>query len=209
MIKAIIFDIDGVLADSLASNARYMKDVLKLAGYRFSVKQYRNMFHLSMWDIIKKVTKLHTAADIKKIQERAKKMPDRPEYFGRPTPFSQVIIKSLATRYKIALVSSRIRKNITHDYFIIAPRVQKYLTTFVGYEDTKHHKPHPEPLLVAARRLKVRPDECVYVGDAPTDAQAARRAGIRFIAYGRRIPNPQYSIRSLKTLPRLIRELDS
>ncbi len=39
-------------------------------------------------------------------------------------------------------------------------------------------KPHPQPLLLAAERIGVPPSECVYVGDALRDVQAARAAGM-------------------------------
>ncbi len=46
----------------------------------------------------------------------------------------------------------------------------------VAHDDVSAHKPDPEPLLLAARKLGVAPAQAVYVGDAATDIQAARRA---------------------------------
>lgn len=46
-------------------------------------------------------------------------------------------------------------------------------------DTTPHAKPHPEPLLEAARRLGVAPDACIYVGDDERDAVAGRAAGMR------------------------------
>ena len=51
-----------------------------------------------------------------------------------------------------------------------------------GQEDTVRHKPHPEPLLYAAARLRVAPRDCVYVGDATVDVEAARAAGMGAVA---------------------------
>ena len=48
----------------------------------------------------------------------------------------------------------------------------------IGGDSTPHTKPHPAPLLEAARRLGVEPGRCVYVGDDPRDMQAARAAGM-------------------------------
>jgi 2-phosphoglycolate phosphatase len=45
-------------------------------------------------------------------------------------------------------------------------------------DTTPHAKPHPEPLLEAARRLAVLPADCVYVGDDLRDVQAGRAAGM-------------------------------
>jgi phosphoglycolate phosphatase len=48
----------------------------------------------------------------------------------------------------------------------------------VGGDSTPHTKPHPEPLLEAARRLGCAPQRCVYVGDDYRDMRAARAAGM-------------------------------
>ena len=41
--------------------------------------------------------------------------------------------------------------------------------TIVGGDETKRHKPDPEPLLLAAERMRADPAECAYVGDSPFD----------------------------------------
>jgi pyrophosphatase PpaX len=46
----------------------------------------------------------------------------------------------------------------------------------VGGDETERHKPDPEPLLEAARRLAVEPMDCAYVGDSPFDIRAAKAA---------------------------------
>ena len=52
----------------------------------------------------------------------------------------------------------------------------------VGGDTTGRAKPHPEPLLHAARVLGVPPADCLYVGDDLRDIQAARAAGMRALA---------------------------
>src|SRR5437870_2255201 len=54
--------------------------------------------------------------------------------------------------------------------------------TVVGGDETDRHKPHPEPLLLAAERMQADPDECAYVGDSPFDVRAAKAAGMRAVA---------------------------
>jgi phosphoglycolate phosphatase len=49
-------------------------------------------------------------------------------------------------------------------------------------DTTPHSKPHPEPLLAAARAMGLPPESLVYVGDDLRDAQAARAAGMTMIA---------------------------
>ena len=52
----------------------------------------------------------------------------------------------------------------------------------ISGDSTPHAKPHPAPLLEAARRLAVAPAECIYVGDDLRDVQAGRAAGMRTVA---------------------------
>ncbi len=52
----------------------------------------------------------------------------------------------------------------------------------ISGDTTPHAKPHPEPLLEAARRLALEPAQCVYVGDDERDILAARAAGMYSVA---------------------------
>jgi pyrophosphatase PpaX len=54
--------------------------------------------------------------------------------------------------------------------------------TVVGGDETEKHKPDPEPLLLAARRMNADPAETAYVGDSPFDIRAAKAAGMYAIA---------------------------
>ena len=52
----------------------------------------------------------------------------------------------------------------------------------VSGDTTPHAKPHPEPLFEAARRMKIDPQSCIYVGDDERDIQAGRAAGMKTVA---------------------------
>ncbi|WP_427915434.1 phosphoglycolate phosphatase [Ramlibacter sp. MMS24-I3-19] len=52
----------------------------------------------------------------------------------------------------------------------------------VGGDSTPHSKPHPAPLLEAARQLGIEPRRCIYVGDDERDIVAARAAGMPSVA---------------------------
>jgi len=58
VIKAIIFDVDGVLIDSFKANLKFNQDLMKSTGYPPPTRQnYKKMFHLSLLDLIKTWTK--------------------------------------------------------------------------------------------------------------------------------------------------------
>ena len=52
----------------------------------------------------------------------------------------------------------------------------------VSGDTTPHAKPHPAPLLEAARRMQIAPESCIYVGDDERDIQAGRAAGMKTVA---------------------------
>jgi phosphoglycolate phosphatase len=52
----------------------------------------------------------------------------------------------------------------------------------VAGDSTPHTKPHPAPLLEAARRMGLPPERCVYIGDDSRDMQAGRAAGMATLA---------------------------
>jgi pyrophosphatase PpaX len=54
--------------------------------------------------------------------------------------------------------------------------------TIVGGDETRRHKPDPEPLLLAAQRMGAALEECAYVGDSPFDVRAAKAAGMFAVA---------------------------
>jgi pyrophosphatase PpaX len=52
----------------------------------------------------------------------------------------------------------------------------------VGAEDTERHKPDPDPILEALRRMSAEPADAAYVGDSPFDVRAAKAAGVFAVA---------------------------
>jgi pyrophosphatase PpaX len=62
------------------------------------------------------------------------------------------------------------------------PGLEENFDILIGAEDTARHKPDPDPLLEALRRLDARPQEAAYVGDSPFDIRAAKAAGIYAVA---------------------------
>jgi phosphoglycolate phosphatase-like HAD superfamily hydrolase len=79
--------------------------------------------------------------------------------------------------------------------------------------DTLRKKPHPEPLRMAMRRMKLDPSACVYVGDAPQDVEMAQRAGVCAIGVLSPFPTekrlraarPEFLIGSIKELPDVLK----
>jgi pyrophosphatase PpaX len=82
---------------------------------------------------------------------------------------------------RLGVVTSKRRVGIELAFKAL-PELERVFDVAVGTDDTERHKPHPDPLLLAAERLGARPEETAYVGDSPFDIQAARAAGMFAVA---------------------------
>ena len=185
MIKALVFDIDGVLIDSFDANLKFFQDLLSKTGYKPPTKkEYSPIFHLSMLDVIRICTKSSDEKEIKRVWEmgRSRKV-KYPIFLLKTTKDLEKTIIELSGKYLLGIVTNRVKEGI---YKIpVLSRLKKYFQITVAYQDTKNHKPHPDPLLLACKKLGVNPDEAVYVGDAQSDIIAGKAAGMKVIFFSK------------------------
>jgi pyrophosphatase PpaX len=62
------------------------------------------------------------------------------------------------------------------------PWLEEQFEVVIGHEDTERHKPDPDPVFLALKRLEATPSESAYVGDSPFDIRAAKAAGAFAVA---------------------------
>ena len=77
---------------------------------------------------------------------------------------------------QLGIVTAKRRKTVDLAFAILP--LERYFDTVVTSEQTKHHKPHPEPVLTALDRLGSEPEEAAFVGDSPFDMGAGKAAGV-------------------------------
>jgi pyrophosphatase PpaX len=206
MIKAVIFDIDGVLIDSLNANVKFFQEIMVLSGYKRPNKDtIKKLFHHPMWDTVKHLTGETSDEKIKKVWDLGHTHSYPMELLTMPEGAKE-IIRILDRKYPLALVTSRIKRGVENYYKF--SKMKKYFKTHVSFEDSKNHKPHPEPLLIAAKQLKVKPEFCVYIGDGISDIVAGKAAGMKVILYGsRRRKGADLATRNFKEIPDLVTRL--
>ncbi|HEV7641089.1 MAG TPA: HAD-IA family hydrolase [Gaiellaceae bacterium] len=78
--------------------------------------------------------------------------------------------------HRLGIVTAKRRATV--DLAFARLPIEQLFETVVGGDETKLHKPHPEPLLLALQRLGASPEDAVYVGDSPFDMEAAKAAGL-------------------------------
>ena len=208
MIKAVLFDIDGVLLDSFDAGLRLFQDMLTYMGYPKPTRsEFKKVFHLPLIPVLKHFTKSELTEELERLHEIVEKVPYHAELLSEP-PHTKETLKELSKKYALGIITSRNKEGLSKRYFPYS-HTQEYFSVFVTVEDVKHHKPHPEPLLLAAKRLKLKPSECVYVGDSHTDIEAGEAAGMKTILYGgKRHADAAAHTRSFEKLPALVASLN-
>lgn len=203
MIRAIIFDVDGVLLDSFEANFEFFQNLMTRAGYRAPTKdEYLPLFHRTLRDTVQILTGLKSEAEIKRICDLIDVVGNQPPIITAGAP---KVIKDLSREYALAVVTSR---NKAYAYEPPLNALEPFFKATVAYEDTTRHKPDPEPLLLAASQLGVRPEECVYVGDVENDLTAARAADMKFILYSKEGKDgADGRVSRFKDIPKLIHQL--
>ncbi|KKW10645.1 MAG: putative phosphatase [Parcubacteria group bacterium GW2011_GWA2_49_9] len=207
--KAVLFDIDGVLLDSFDAGLRLFQDMLASMGYpKPTRREFRKVFHLPLVPVLKHFTKSELTEELERIHELVEKIPYHSELLSEPEHAKETLM-TLSKSYKLGIVTSRNKAGLSRRYFPFA-NTRKFFSAWVTVEDVTHHKPHPEPLLLAAKRLKLKPSECVYIGDSHTDIDAGKAAGMKTILYGgKKHADADAHVRSFEKLPEVVEKLAS
>lgn len=131
----------------------------------------------------------------------------------RLLPGARNVIRRLARRVTLGIVTSGTRWRVREQ--LRGFNLAVHFSACVCAEDASRRKPHPAPLNLALRRLKLPPDQCVYVGDSPEDIEMARRARVRAIGVRGPFPTaarvlvarPDLMLDSIAELPDWIEDL--
>ncbi len=185
MIKAVLFDVDGVLLDSFDANLKFYQDLFVKMGYKPpTVHEFKELIHYTLEKVIKEFTKA-SDQEVQRMLEIGKKSIEElyPYELLKTPPYVEETIEKLNKIYQLGIVTSRVK----HHIYAVASLacLQKYMQVTVGFEDTKKHKPDPQPLLFASKKLGLQPQEVLYVGDALSDILAGKAAGMKVIHFGK------------------------
>ena len=180
--RAVLFDLDGTLADTAADLAAALNHLRKQHGMNpLPVGEVRPFASMGARGLLRVGFGL---------------TPDDPAYLAMRNAFldrygEQVCVATRLFPGMAELLGDLVKRRIawgivTNKSSRFTPRIVETLkiapACIVCGDSTGHLKPHPAPLYLAADQLKVAPPRCFYVGDDLRDVQAARAAGMRPIA---------------------------
>lgn len=181
--RAVIFDIDGTLIDSVDLHARAWQEAFRHFGCETDFQKVRDQIGKGGDKLMPVfLSQEQIERQGKEIEQYRSDLFKR-EYLPQVKPFPAVpdLFKRIkADGTKIALASSAKSDEIA-TYKRIAG-VEPYLEAETSSDDAEESKPEPDIFLAALHRLgDIDPGEVIAVGDTPYDAEAARKAGMRVI----------------------------
>lgn len=181
-IRAILWDMDGVLIDSEAYHLRAENETLKDYGIHVTPEISKPMMGSTFSDYFKGV-----AAYFKKdlptkkiLSDHAKRLEHYVQNIFPIVEHAHDVLEKLSHRYLMALATSS-SKALAHT---IVDRLgaKKIFKAIITGDDIQKGKPNPEIFLKAAEQLGVPPEQCAIVEDSLNGFHAAKSAGMFLIA---------------------------
>jgi N-acetyl-D-muramate 6-phosphate phosphatase len=181
-IKALCFDVDGTLSDTDDYYAQKIVRFLPQFLFRDPVHTARR---LVMW-VESPGNALLGFADRIGIDDemvafidwlnRHRKSPLKKYLI---VPGVEELLKRMEERYPMSIVSARDEKSTMR--FLTQFDLCKYFEVIVTGLSAPHTKPYPDPILLAAEKMGVRPHECLMIGDTTVDMRAGKAAGAQTV----------------------------
>ncbi len=215
---AVIFDLDGVLADSepwwnqidakllaeygVSYRGEYHRNVLGVS-YRLAVEFYKNAFHIS--------------ASVEELMRRRGEIAT--DFFANRVslfPSAKTTLEQLREmKLQLAVATSSVSASARP--FLERTGIRSLFSVVVTGDEVQQGKPHPEIYLRAAKKLGISPEACLVIEDALAGIASAKAAKMRVAAIpDKRFVDPReyeneadYVIGSLSEIPALIRRISA
>lgn len=188
MVKAVIFDMDGVLIDSVELGHIRRKRILaqynvdldavpdpqgeahRAASLKTLLSSVENHYGIRIdYDEFARIAREHIHEDFQ-------------QYNISSDPGLVAFLKELRQHeVTCAIVSSGLREGVDIKLDILG--IKQYFSTIITAADVKEHKPHPESYLYALKKLNLAPSDCVVFEDSVTGVKAGLAAGCRVIGF--------------------------
>jgi len=209
-LAGVLFDWDGTLIDSYHADSQAYLAMFRKMGLRWGLKELDEHYSPEWYAV-------YRAAGIPEDRWDEADRLWRGYYAKHPSklmPGTRRVLRTLGRRHKLGLVTSGDRARVMKQLRKFA--LTRVFSSRVCGGDTEQKKPHPAPLLMALEKMRLRPEECVYVGDTPEDLQMSRAVGMTAIAVLGPFPTekrlraakPEYLLERLEDLPGLLKTIN-
>jgi HAD superfamily hydrolase (TIGR01549 family) len=208
-IEAVLFDWDGTLLDSFDADSSAYLAMFREMGIPWGLDELSIHYSPNWYNV-------YRAAKIPRARWDAANLAWRKQYACHKPKLvagARRLLAWVGRRYRLGLVTSGDRDRVTSQLRHF--RLTRLFATRVCADDTVRKKPHPAPLRLAMKQMRLAPHGCIYVGDSPHDLEMAQRAGVRGVAVLGRFPTeqslraacPEFLLNSIADLPRVLTEL--
>ena len=180
MIKAILFDLDGVLVDMPEGHYESLNKALKLFGAHIDHDE-----HISSFNGLptrKKIGRLEELGrlpsglteTINSIKQKYTK--DIIPKYCTPDYSKIIMLKHLKNKgLKLACCSNSIKETL--HIMLKSAQLLEYFDLIIGNDEVKNPKPHPEIYLYTFTKLKIKPTEAIIVEDSLPGIASAKASG--------------------------------
>ncbi len=201
-IEGVLFDWDGTLLDSFDADSSAYLAMFREMGIPWGLDELALHYSPNWYNVYRAARLPRTRWDAANLAWRKQYANHKPKLISG----AHRLLTWVGRRYRLGLVTSGDRERVTRQlrYFGLTG----LFASRVCADDTRQKKPHPAPLRLALKQMRLKPNACLYVGDSPHDLEMARRAGVRAVAVlgrfptekGLRAARPEFLLDSIKEL---------
>jgi beta-phosphoglucomutase len=186
MINSVIFDLDGLLADTEKLHRQAYRTVLsELGGVALPDDVYDDHWIRRGRDISEYLTQHHIHLDAAQVRSAKDKLYRKlVAESAQEMPGATQVLESLFGKKKLALATASYRSAAMA--VLGALQIERFFDCIASKEDTDRTKPFPDVLLYVSGRLCVAPENCLVIEDSEKGVTAACSAGMKSVA----VPNP-------------------
>jgi HAD superfamily hydrolase (TIGR01549 family) len=174
-LKAVLFDLDGVILDSFERQYAVFNDLRKKLGLK---KIDREEFRKKLWGNSLEVNAKNyfKEQDFKKLHIDYNSLVK--EHVGKsklPARTKEVLETIKKKKIKIGLVTNTTKQRTIND--LRFHKIKHYFDAIMTADDVEKPKPYPDPIIKICEKLEIMPDETIFVGDTKNDYKAGKAAG--------------------------------
>jgi beta-phosphoglucomutase len=181
-VRAIVFDFDGVLADSEPLHLRSYQEVLSPIGITLTREEYyTNYLGYDDEGVFTRIAEAHGARmDGRQvatlIEEKTRLFDDMIAAGEMLYPAARACVERLAAHFPLGIASGALRREI--EAILRSGRLARHFRFIVASGETREGKPAPDPYRRAAELHGLPPSNCLAIEDSRWGIESARSAGL-------------------------------
>ncbi|WP_249029536.1 HAD family hydrolase [Tannockella kyphosi] len=173
--KAIIYDIDGTVLDTLKMNMVPLKKIIEEElGQTWTYQEVLKYASYPGMKVMEELQIENKEEVYTRWVEYVNNYPDKAQIY----PGMLEVFQALQGNVVQAVMTSKKRAQYQID--MVEQGYDDYISVSIVSEDTKLHKPDPQPILACIQALGLPKEEVIYIGDAYSDYLCCHKAGVDF-----------------------------